>query len=108
MLMINSPHNPPGAMLSAVDMDTVAGLLRDTGIFLLSDEVYEHIIFDGARHESALRHPELRARAFVIFSFCKTYHCTGWKVGYCIDQPALTAEFRQVQEWKSVGWGIKV
>lgn len=99
MLMINSPHNPSGAMLSAQDMDTVAGLLRDTGIFLLSDEVYEHIVFDGARHESALRHPELRERTFVVSSFGKTYHCTGWKVGYCIAPPALSAEFRKVHQY---------
>ena len=99
MLMINSPHNPSGAMLSAADMDTVAGLLRDTGIFLLSDEVYEHIVFDGARHESALRYPELRERAFVISSFGKTYHCTGWKIGYCIAPPALSAEFRKVHQY---------
>ncbi len=99
MLMINSPHNPSGAMLSAEDMETVAGLLRETGIFLLSDEVYEHIVFDSARHESALRHPELRERAFVISSFGKTYHCTGWKVGYCIAPPALSAEFRKVHQY---------
>src|SRR5690606_37978067 len=99
MLMINSPHNPSGAMLSAADMQAVAGLLRDTGIFLLSDEVYEHIVFDGARHESALRHPELRERTFVISSFGKTYHCTGWKVGYCIAPPALSAEFRKVHQY---------
>lgn len=99
MLMINSPHNPSGAMLSAADMDIVAGLLRDTGIFLLSDEVYEHIVFDGARHESTLRHPELRERAFVISSFGKTYHCTGWKIGYCIAPPALSAEFRKVHQY---------
>ena len=99
MLMINSPHNPSGAMLSADDMRAIAGLLRDTGIFLLSDEVYEHIVFDGARHESALRHPELRERAFVVSSFGKTYHCTGWKVGYCIAPPALSAEFRKVHQY---------
>lgn len=99
MLMINSPHNPSGAMLSADDMETVAGLLRDTGIFLLSDEVYEHIVFDGARHESALRYPELRERTFVVSSFGKTYHCTGWKVGYCIAPPALSAEFRKVHQY---------
>jgi methionine aminotransferase len=99
MLMINSPHNPSGAMLTADDMATVADLLRDTGIWLLSDEVYEHIVFDGARHESALRYPELRERAFVISSFGKTYHCTGWKVGYCIAPPALSAEFRKVHQY---------
>lgn len=99
MLMINSPHNPSGAMLSADDMRAVADLLRDTGIFLLSDEVYEHIVFDGARHESALRYPELRERAFIVSSFGKTYHCTGWKVGYCIAPPALSAEFRKVHQY---------
>jgi methionine aminotransferase len=99
MLMINSPHNPSGAMLGEADMRAVADLLRDTGIWLLSDEVYEHIVFDGARHESALRYPELRERAFVISSFGKTYHCTGWKVGYCIAPPALSTEFRKVHQY---------
>ena len=99
MLMINSPHNPSGAMLGEADMRAVADLLRETGIWLLSDEVYEHIVFDGARHESALRYPELRERAFVISSFGKTYHCTGWKVGYCIAPPALSAEFRKVHQY---------
>jgi methionine transaminase len=99
MLMINSPHNPSGAMLGEGDMNTIAEILRDTGIWLLSDEVYEHIVFDGARHASALRHPELRERAFVVSSFGKTYHCTGWKVGYCIAPPALSAEFRKVHQY---------
>jgi methionine transaminase len=99
MLMINSPHNPSGAMLSEADMNTIAQMLRGTGIWLLSDEVYEHIVFDGVRHESALRYPELRERAFVISSFGKTYHCTGWKVGYCIAPSALTAEFRKVHQY---------
>jgi methionine aminotransferase len=101
MLMINSPHNPSGAMLTAHDLDTLAGLLRDTGIVLLSDEVYEHIVFDGARHESVLRHPDLRERAFVVSSFGKTYHCTGWKLGYCIAPAALTAEFRKVHQYNT-------
>lgn len=99
MLMINTPHNPSGAMLTGADMATLADLLRDTGIVLLSDEVYEHIVFDGARHESVLRHPELRERAFVISSFGKTYHCTGWKVGYCVAPAALSAEFRKVHQY---------
>ncbi len=101
MLMINSPHNPSGAMLSEADMRELASILRGTGILLLSDEVYEHIVFDGARHESALRHPELRERAFVISSFGKTYHCTGWKVGYCIAPTALGAEFRKVHQYNT-------
>ena len=101
MLMINSPHNPSGAMLTEGDMRELASLLRDTDIVLLSDEVYEHIVFDGARHESVLRHPELAARAFVISSFGKTYHCTGWKVGYAVAPPALTAEFRKVHQYNT-------
>jgi methionine aminotransferase len=101
MLMLNTPHNPSGAMLSAQDMQTLAEILRGTDIVLLSDEVYEHIIFDGRRHESALRYPELAERAFVISSFGKTYHCTGWKVGYAIAPPALTAEFRKVHQYNT-------
>ncbi|MDX1550782.1 MAG: pyridoxal phosphate-dependent aminotransferase [Lysobacter spongiicola] len=101
MLMTNTPHNPSGAMFSAADVDSLTQLLRGTEILLLSDEVYEHIVFDGARHESALRHPELRERAFVVSSFGKTYHCTGWKVGYCIAPPALSAEFRKVHQYNT-------
>lgn len=101
MLMINSPHNPSGAMLAAQDMETLAGLLRDTSVMLLSDEVYEHIVFDGARHESVLRYPELRERAFVVSSFGKTYHCTGWKLGYCVAPAALSAEFRKVHQYNT-------
>lgn len=99
MLMVNSPHNPSGAMFSAADMQALEALLEDTDIVLLSDEVYEHIVFDGARHESVLRWPRLRERAFVVSSFGKTYHCTGWKVGYCIAPPALSAEFRKVHQY---------
>jgi methionine aminotransferase len=101
MLMINSPHNPSGAMMTVQDMATLAEILRDTDIVLLSDEVYEHIIFDGRRHESVLRHPELAARAFVVSSFGKTYHCTGWKLGYAIAPPALSAEFRKVHQYNT-------
>ncbi len=101
MLMINSPHNPSGAMFSAADMQAVIDLLRGTDIYLLSDEVYEHIVFDGARHESALLYPELRERTFVVSSFGKTYHCTGWKVGYCIASPALSVEFRKVHQYNT-------
>ncbi len=102
MLMINSPHNPSGAMLSQADLAAVASILRDNpDVYLLSDEVYEHIVFDGARHESVLRYPELRERAFVVSSFGKTYHCTGWKVGYCIAPPALSAEFRKVHQYNT-------
>ena len=86
-------------MLSAGDMATVAELLRGTQIVLLSDEVYEHIVFDGREHQSVLRHPELAERSFVVSSFGKTYHCTGWKVGYCIAPAALSAEFRKVHQY---------
>lgn len=101
MVMINSPHNPSGAMWSEADMRELVALLDGTGIYLLSDEVYEHIVFDGRRHESALRYPQLRSRAFVVSSFGKTYHCTGWKVGYCIAPPALSAEFRKVHQYNT-------
>ena len=101
LLLINSPHNPTGAMLAHDDLVAIADLLRGTDIFLLSDEVYEHIVYDGARHESVLRHPELRERAFVVSSFGKTYHCTGWKIGYAIAPPALSAEFRKVHQYNT-------
>ncbi|WP_132999931.1 pyridoxal phosphate-dependent aminotransferase [Luteimonas arsenica] len=99
MLIVNTPHNPSGAMLSADDMVELAAIVQDTGVWLVSDEVYEHIVFDGARHESALRYPELRERAFVVSSFGKTYHCTGWKLGYCIAPPGLSLEFRKVHQY---------
>jgi methionine aminotransferase len=99
MLIINSPHNPTGATLSNSDIDTLAALLRDTRICVLSDEVYEHIIFDGREHASVLRHPELAARSFAVSSFGKTYHITGWKVGYCIAPRNLSAEFRKVHQY---------
>ena len=99
MIMINSPHNPSGAVLDAADLDALADIVRGTEIFVLSDEVYEHIIFDGLAHQSVLRHAELAARSFVISSFGKTYHCTGWKVGYCIAPPQLSAEFRKVHQY---------
>lgn len=99
LILINSPHNPTGAVLAASDLDMLAGIVRDTNIFILSDEVYEHIVFDGAAHESVLRHAELAARSFVVSSFGKTYHCTGWKVGYCIAPQPLSAEFRKVHQY---------
>ena len=99
MIMINSPHNPSGAVLDAGDLDALAAIVRGTGILILSDEVYEHILFDGREHQSVLRHAELAERSFVISSFGKTYHCTGWKVGYCIAPKAPTAEFRKVHQY---------
>ncbi len=99
MILINSPHNPTGAVLSAADLHELADIVRDTDIVVLSDEVYEHIVYDGAQHESVLRHPELAARSIVISSFGKTYHCTGWKVGYAVAPAALSAEFRKVHQY---------
>ena len=99
MLIVNSPHNPSGATFTAADMQALEALLERTGIYLLSDEVYEHIVFDGARHESVLRYPALRDRAFVVSSFGKTFHCTGWKIGYCIAPALLSEEFRKVHQF---------
>jgi len=99
MILINSPHNPSGAVLSRADLDELASIVRDSGIVVLSDEVYEHIVFDGAEHQSVLRHAELASRSIVVSSFGKTYHCTGWKVGYAIAPKALTAEFRKVHQY---------
>ena len=99
MIMVNSPHNPSGSAFDAADLDALAAIVRDTGIVVLSDEVYEHIVFDGRQHATVLRHAELAARSFVVSSFGKTYHCTGWKVGYCIAPPALSAEFRKVHQY---------
>jgi methionine aminotransferase len=101
MLFINTPHNPSGAMLDASDMAELSAIVRGTSIIVLSDEVYEHIVFDGRRHESVLRYPDLAERSFVISSFGKTYHCTGWKVGYCIAPASLTAEFRKVHQYNT-------
>lgn len=99
MILINSPHNPSGAVLSAADLDELAAIVRDTEIVVLSDEVYEHIVFDGALHQSVLRHAELAARSIVVSSFGKTYHCTGWKLGYAVAPAALSAEFRKVHQY---------
>ena len=99
MILVNSPHNPSGAVFSPADLDMLAEITRGTEILVLSDEVYEHIVFDGLEHQSALRHAELAARSFVVSSFGKTYHCTGWKVGYCIAPPTLSAEFRKVHQY---------
>jgi methionine aminotransferase len=99
MILVNSPHNPSGAVFSPADLDTLAEITRGSEILVLSDEVYEHIVFDGLVHQSVLRHAELAARSFVVSSFGKTYHCTGWKVGYCIAPASLSAEFRKVHQY---------
>jgi methionine aminotransferase len=99
MIIINTPHNPCGAVLSAIDLEMLAALTRETNIYILSDEVYEHIVFDDCLHQSLSRHPELAARSFIVSSFGKTYHCTGWKVGYCVAPPSLSVEFRKVHQY---------
>ena len=99
LIVLNFPQNPIGSILAAADLDSLAEIVRDTEILLLSDEVYEHIVFDGARHQSMLMHDELWQRSLVISSFGKTYHATGWKVGYCIAPARLTEEFRKVHQF---------
>lgn len=99
MIMLNSPHNPTGAVLSRADIAELESLVDGTPIVILSDEVYEHIIFDGIQHESMARHDALAARSFVVGSFGKTYHTTGWKVGYAVGPAALMTEFRKVHQF---------
>jgi methionine aminotransferase len=99
LVIINFPHNPTGAILSADDLQQLAVLLRNTSAYLLSDEVYEHIVFDGEPHVSALSVDELWERCLVVSSFGKTYHATGWKVGYCMAPVELSAEFRKVHQF---------
>ena len=99
LLVLNFPHNPTGAILSGDDLDTLADIVRDTNCFLLSDEVYEHIVFDGEVHRSLASHDELWERSMVICSYGKTFHATGWKLGYCAAPPELTVEFRKVHQF---------
>jgi len=99
LIIINTPHNPTGSVLRGSDLQALADIVRGTDILLLSDEVYEHMVYDGARHESVCRYPELAARAFVVSSFGKTYHVTGWKVGYVAAPASLMAEFRKVHQY---------
>jgi methionine transaminase len=99
MILVNSPHNPTGAVFSTADLKALAAIVRDTRIVVVSDEVYEHVVFDGARHESVSRHPELAARSFVVGSFGKTFHVTGWKVGWALAPRALMEEFRKVHQF---------
>lgn len=99
VILVNTPHNPTGRMWTADDMKQLAALVDGTDILLLGDEVYEHVIFDGRRHESMLRYPELRQRACVISSFGKTFHTTGWKVGYCVAPRPILAEVQRVHQF---------
>lgn len=98
-IIINSPHNPTGSVISERDIAALRELTEGTGIYIVSDEVYEHLIYDQIPHQSLLRYPDLLARSFVCFSFGKTYNCTGWKLGYCIAPAALSAEFRKVHQY---------
>jgi len=99
LIILNFPHNPTGAVLNAQDLQTLAEILRPTPVLILSDEVYEHIVFDGSSHQGMARHPELRERSFVVSSFAKTYHTTGWKVGYCIAPRPLSEELRKIHQY---------
>ena len=100
-IILNSPHNPTGAILSAFDIEELRNIVKGTNIFIISDEVYEHIVFDGALHESILKYPDLYERSFVCFSFGKVFHCTGWKLGYCVAPPDLTKEFVKVHQFNA-------
>jgi methionine aminotransferase len=99
VIMLNSPHNPTGAVLREEDIKQLRGLVQNTDIIIVSDEVYEHIVFDNIAHQSILRYPDLAERSFVCFSFGKVYHCTGWKLGYCVASAAFTREFRKVHQF---------
>jgi methionine aminotransferase len=99
MIVINSPHNPTGSVLRAADIVALTDIVRGTDILILSDEVYEHMVFDGQRHESVCRYPDLAERSFVVSSFGKTYHVTGWKVGYVAAPASMMAEFRKVHQY---------
>lgn len=99
MIVINSPHNPTGSVLSENDIAELKSIVQDTNIIIVSDEVYEHLIFDGLQHQSILRFPELMERSFVSFSFGKVYHCTGWKIGYCVTSPYLMKEFKKIHQF---------
>jgi methionine aminotransferase len=99
MIIINTPHNPTGAVMTKEDMQKLEKMTRNTDIVIVSDEVYEHIIFDGQEHQSVARFPKLAERSFIISSFGKTFHTTGWKVGYCVAPENLMAEFRKVHQF---------
>jgi methionine aminotransferase len=100
-IIINSPHNPTGSVLSADDMEKLSIRVKNTKILIVSDEVYEHLIFDGIPHQSIIRYPELFKRSFVCFSFGKVYNCTGWKLGYCVAPAAMSKEFRKIHQFNA-------
>ena len=98
-IIINSPHNPSGKLITEQDINTLKSIIANSAIYLISDEVYEHLVFDQLQHHSILKYPELYQRAFVCFSFGKVYHCTGWKLGYCVAPPNLMKEFRKIHQF---------
>jgi methionine aminotransferase len=98
-IIINSPHNPTGAVLQEDDIKQLSAIVSNTDILIVSDEVYEHLIYDDIQHQSILRYPALLERSFACFSFGKTYHCTGWKIGYCVSAASLMKEFRKVHQF---------
>jgi methionine aminotransferase len=99
LIILNSPHNPTGSVLDAADLAVLGEITADRDLFILSDEVYEHILFDGRTHPSMLRYPDLAQKSFVVSSFGKTYHTTGWKIGYCVAPADLTLEFRKIHQF---------
>jgi methionine aminotransferase len=101
LIIINSPQNPSCSVVSAGDLDALAQCIRDRPISVLSDEVYEHVVFDARRHHSVLMHAELRERSYAVFSFGKTLHATGWRVGYCVAPPDMTRELRRVHQFNT-------
>ncbi|NBA95688.1 pyridoxal phosphate-dependent aminotransferase [Pseudomonas sp. R5(2019)] len=112
MIILNTPHNPSGALVTRAELDQLAALIANRDIYLISDEVYEHLVYDGLPHVSVLAHAELYQRAFVVSSFGKTYHVTGWKTGYVVAPPALSVELRKVHQYVSfcgvtpLQWGL--
>ncbi|MFA9438988.1 methionine aminotransferase [Uliginosibacterium sp. sgz301328] len=99
MVLINNPNNPATTVFTRDDLDALAAIVERHDLYVLADEVYEHLVFDGIEHQSVLTHPALRARSFAVYSFGKTFHVTGWKIGYCVAAPALTAEFRKIHQF---------
>lgn len=99
LVLINNPNNPATSVFSAADLDALAAIVERHDLLVLADEVYEHLVYDGLQHRSVLAHPALRARSFAVYSFGKTFHATGWKVGYCVAPPALSAEFRKLHQF---------
>lgn len=101
MVMINTPHNPTGAIIRPAELDTLAEILRPTDAFVLADEVYEHMVFDGAKHASIVAHDELFERGIATYSFGKPMHATGWRVGYAVARPEITCEIRRVHQFNT-------